>query len=442
MISRGSHVVAKIATARLGLWRGIIMNKITKRTVDAAKPGPVRYVLWDSDVKGFGFRVAPINKKTKRAKKTYVLKCRLKSGEQRWIEIGPHGSPWTSETARERAKELLHNIAAGRDPVNEKQAAKAMPTMTELCDLYLAEGVAHKKPLTIKSDRGRIERHIKPLLGKKKVDRVTRADCERLLNDVQTGKTAMKVTGKRPLGALTKGGHGAAAQSVTLLSTIMGFAIERGYHADNPAKGIKKTPVRKMERFLSEAEIARLGEALEYESEASSDPYPGTALKLLILTGCRRWEILSLQWTHVDFEHGLLRLPDSKTGQKVVYLNAPALMLLSGLPRVAGNRFVIVGKEEGKHFNGIGKIWDRVRTRAGLENVRLHDLRHSFASVGVGGNLSLPIIGALLGHKNAATTQRYAHLAADPLRAANEVVGAKIAAAMAGTKGEIMPLRR
>jgi integrase len=290
--------------------------------------------------------------------------------------------------------------------------------------------VAHKKSSTLRSDRGRIARHILPLLGKKKVDQVTRRDCELLLIDVRDGKTAVKVTGKRPLGALTRGGRGAAAQSVTLLSAIMEFAIMRRLRADNPCRGVKRPAAKKLNRFMSEAEIVRLGEALAAEEKASGDPYPALAIKLLALTGCRRWEILSLEWGHVDFTHGLLRLEDSKTGQKVVYLNAPALMLLSEAPRIAGNPYVIAGKKAGCHFNGIAKVWSRVQKISGLEDVRLHDLRHSFASVGVGGNLSLPIIGALLGHANPSTTQRYAHLAADPLKRANEAVGAKIGAAL------------
>lgn len=326
--------------------------KITKRVVDALRPDVKRYHAWDAELKGFGLRIEPTGRKV------YIVKTRMQ-GEQRWLTIGEHGSPWTPDQARKRANELLSAIhVEGRDPAKEKQAAKAMLAVAELCDLYLAEGVAHKKPLTIKADRGRIERHIKPLLGRKKADQVTRQDCERLLIDVRDGKTAIEVTGKRPLGALTMGGRGAAAQSVTLLSVIMEFAITRGFREDNPAKGVKKPPVQKMERFLSETEMVRLAQALEAEERVSGDPYPATAIKLLALTGCRRWEVLSLQWSHVDFEHGLLRLPDSKTGQKVVYLNGPALVLLNELPRAAGNPYVIVGKGSGKHFNGLAKVWE------------------------------------------------------------------------------------
>lgn len=266
---------------------------------------------------------------------------------------------------------------------------------------------------------------------------MTRADIERLLIDVKSGKTAVPIPpkGERTSGSLPSGGAGAAAQSVTLMGTLLAFAVQRGVRTDNPARGVKKPPVRKMERFLSEAEIARLAEALDADAARSGNPYPAAAIKLLLLTGCRRGEIIGLQWAHIDVERLCLRLPDSKTREKVIYLNPPTLALLSGLPRISGNPHVIAGERAGLPFGGIDKVWFRVRAAARLDDVRLHDLRHSFASIGAVGGLSLPIIGALLGHKHTATTARYAHLSADPLRAANDAVGARIAAAMTRRTG-------
>ena len=221
------------------------------------------------------------------------------------------------------------------------------------------------------------------------------------------------------------------------MGTLLAFAVKRGIWPDNPAYGIKKPPVRKMERFLSEKEIARLAKVLDDEAKKSGSPYASAAIKLLLLTGCRRGEIVGLHWRHVNFEHKCLQLPDSKTGAKVVYLSPPALAVLDELPRVAGNPHVIAGNRPGAAFVGIDKIWFRVREAAALPDVRLHDLRHSFASIGAIGGLSLPIIGALLGHKHAATTARYSHLSADPIRAANEAVGARIAAAMVSQEREV-----
>jgi integrase len=407
-----------------------MQGKITKRAVDALAPaGGAETVLWDTEVKGFGIRSRAAGGKS------YILHYRAGAGRAaalRKLTIGKHGSPWTPEMARTEAKRLLAEVAAGRDPATVRQQERDALTFGELIDLYLAEGAGHKKALTLKADRGRIEHHLRPLLSKLRADRIGRAEIEQMRNAVTAGKTAEKfATGeKRRAGSIATGGRGAAAQCVALVSSVYAFAIGRGLCADNPARGVKKAPVRKVERFLSEAEIARLAEALDTEAQQSSNPYPPAAIKLLLLTGCRKGEIANLRWEHVDFERECLRLPDSKTGAKVVYLNAPARALLQKLPRMAESPRVIPGLRADSAGPAIDKVWSRVRKAAGLADVRLHDLRHSFASVGVAGGASLPIIGALLGHKHATTTARYAHLSADPLRAANDAVGARIAAAM------------
>ena len=171
------------------------------------------------------------------------------------------------------------------------------------------------------------------------------------------------------------------------------------------------------------------------ERDGGETAFVIAAIRLLLFTGARLGEILGLRWNHVDFERACLRLPDSKTGQKVLYLSAPALEVLAGLPRLDGNPHVICGEREGAHLVNLEKPWRRLRARSGLDDVRLHDLRHSFASFGAAGGLSLPMIGKLLGHTQAATTERYAHLAADPIRAANEAIGERIAAVMKGEGG-------
>ena len=403
--------------------------KITKRAVDAAQKRSSTYLVRDSEVKGFALVVTPAGTKS------YAVDYRAGSDRgtpKRRLTIGKHGSPWTPETARIEAKRLLAEVAAGRDPATARQHERDALTFGELIDLYLAEGAGHKKPSTLKADRGRIEHHLRPLLGKLRADRIGRAEIERMRNAIAAGKTAEKIASaeKRRPGSVATGGKGAAAQCVALVSSIYAFAIGRGLSADNPARGVKKAPVRKVERFLSEAEIARLAEALEAEAQQSGNPYPPAAIKLLLLTGCRKGEIANLRWEHVDFERECLRLADSKTGAKVVYLNSPARALLHELPRMADNQRVIPGLRADSAGPAIDKVWSRVRQAAGLADVRLHDLRHSFASVAAAGGLSLPVIGALLGHKHAATTARYAHLSADPLRAANDAVGARIAAAM------------
>ncbi len=404
-------------------------GKITKRVVDAAQPRSATYLVRDTEVKGFVLVITPAGAKS------YAVDYRAGSGRgapKRRLTIGKHGSPWTPETARAEAKRLLAEVAAGRDPAAARREERDALTFSELIDLYLAEGAGHKKASTQKADRGRIEHHLRPLLGRLRADRIGRAEVERMRNAVSSGKTAEKIDSgaKRRPGSIATGGKGAAAQCVALVGSIYAFGIGRGLYVGNPARGVKKAPVRKVERYLSEAEIARLAEALDAEAQESGNPYPSAAIKLLLLTGCRKGEIVNLCWDHVDFERECLRLPDSKTGAKVVYLNAPARALLCEVPRMANTSRVVPGARASSSGPAIDKVWSRVRMAAGLTDVRLHDLRHSFASVGAAGGLSLPVIGALLGHKHTATTARYAHLSADPLRAANDAVGARIAAAM------------
>jgi integrase len=407
---------------------------VTKRTIDALTPGSDHVFLWDDELPGFGVRCSPAGVKS------FVLQYSAGTGRgapRRRFTIGRYG-PWTPEAARKEATRLRAEIDRGFDPLKAKAAAREAPSVTELCEQYLSEGTVTKKPSTVRSDRGRIRHHIIPLLGRKRVDALTRADVDRLMLDVQSGKTAKPLESgeKRPVGSVPKGGPGAAAQCVILLGTIFAFATRRGLRADNPAHGIKKPKARKMERFLSEHEIGRLAEALnEYEARGGN-PYATAAIRLLMLTGARRSEVLTLKWReHVDLDRAVLFLSDSKTGRKPVYLNTAAIQVLRSIPKVDGNPYVIIGDRLGSHYVGIDKVWTAVRAAAALADVRIHDLRHSYASVGAAGGLSLPVIGALLGHKDTATTARYAHLSADPLRAANEAIGAQISHAMKADTG-------
>ncbi|MGH7119135.1 MAG: tyrosine-type recombinase/integrase [Acetobacteraceae bacterium] len=417
-------------------------QRITKRTVDAAMPSVETFLIRDAEVKGFCLVVTPAGSKS------YAVDYRAGHGRgaaKRRFVIGKHGSPWTPEMARREALRLLAEVAKGEDPAEARKAASRTMTFGQLADLYLAEGVAHKKSLTLRSDRTRIERHLKPLLGAKRIDAIARLDVERMQRDVVAGKTAVQEPGKgeRRPGAIVRGGKGVAAQCVALVSAIMTFAVERGLLEANAARGVKKAPIRKMERFLSDAEIARLAEALDAETTRTNDPYPAAAIKLLLFTGCRRSEVTTLRWEWIDSERSMIFLPDSKTGKKPVYLNAPALAVLASLSRQEGNPFVICGHRIGAPYVGFDKVWLRVRKAAGLDGVRLHDLRHSYASIGAASGDSLLVIGQLLGHHNASTTARYAHLSADPVRQAAEAIGARIQAAMERRpKGELIELPR
>jgi integrase len=305
-------------------------------------------------------------------------------------------------------------------------------TVSELCYLYLAEGTTHKKPSTVRVDRGRITHHIKPLLGKKTVQKISRTDIERMMIDVKSGVTtsASPKGGKRPPGSLPTGGTGVAAQCVALTSTILAFAVARGLRSDNRRKALRSRASESWNASFQRKRYHVWHQRLKSRRIRRTTPTASAAIKLLLLTGARRGEIMGLQWQNVDYARKCLRLPDSKTGAKVIFLNDAALEILRGLPRLSDNLHVIAGTRRSAAYVSIDKVWARVRAAAELCDVRLHDLRHSFASMAVGDGFSLPIIGALLGHKNSATTARYAHLASDPLRAANEAVGAKIATAL------------
>lgn len=405
-----------------------------KRTVtlDAVKRMGPNEFLWDAKIPGFGVR------RQKSEARTYLIKTRI-SGRQRWFTIGRHGAPWTPETARKEALRILGEIAAGGDLASDRDDLKKSLTVAELCERYIEDAEMGrtltkfgnpKKQSTIATDRGRIARHIVPLLGQKRLDDVTQMDIKRFMQDVATGKTAVDEKTGHFGRAIVKGGRGTASRTVGLLGGIFSYAIDHGWMKANPAHGVKRFPDKKEERFLTLADFGKLGDALQ-EAEASHDNFYGlAAIRLLMLTGCRKSEILTLRWEDVDFENCCLRLPDSKTGEKVVILGAPALGVLTSLPRLQGNPYVLPGKNEGQHLVGLPQVWRRVRERAGLEWATLHILRHSFASFGAGTGLGLPIIGKLLGHKDVATTARYAKIDADPARAAALRISLGIAAAM------------
>jgi integrase len=403
-------------------------GKITKRSVDALKLGAdgAEAVLWDGELKGFGVRVQ------RGDAKSYVLHYRVGTGRGaplRKLTIGRHGSPWTAELARAEAKRLLGLVAQGKDPAGAKADAKVAPTVAELAARFLAEHAeAKRKASTAKEYRRLFEHVVLPAIGKRKVADVTRRDIERLHQARRATPTE-------------------ANRALACLSTMFNIAERWGMRPDgsNPCRHVEKYPQRRRERFLSPAELARLGDAL---AAHDGSPFAVAAVKLLVFTGARLGEVLGLRWEWIDFDRGEARLPDSKTGAKTLHLPPPALAVLVALPRLEGNPYVIAGAKEGAALVNLEKPWRAIRHPAGLDDVRLHDLRHAFASVAASSGMGLPIIGKMLGHTQAATTARYAHLASDPVKAAAATVAGKIAAAMAGGSDDagkdgatVVPLR-
>ncbi len=412
-------------------------EKISKRTVDALQwtpPGPPQQFLWDTALRGFGVYALASGQKT------YVVQFRRDGRSQR-VKIGPHG-PVTPEQARDEAKRLLGRIVDGADPNAEKRERRAARTVNAVADEFLAHVDEMRKPRTAAEYRRLADLHIRPALGSATMREVKRADLAGL-------RAALRET---PI---------MANRVLAVFGSMWSHAAKVGdVEADaNPVRGIERYRERARERFLSVDELTRIGDALRLgETEglpyqvneakpaakhaAKSDnrrvvldPFAVAALRLLMLTGARLREILDAQWSQVDFDRGILFLADSKTGRKPVYLSAAALAILAALPRIEGNPHVIAGAKAGQPRHDLHKPWDAVRRAAALDGVRLHDLRHSFASFGAGASLGLPIIGKLLGHSQAATTQRYAHLADDPLRRAVETIGATVAAALDGKPG-------
>lgn len=414
-------------------------TKITKRMVDALKPKPTRYTSWDSEVAGFGMRV------TTTGHKTYVLKYRAgggRSGRVRWAVIGAHGSI-TPDQARDTARAWAAEVAAGGDPAGDKQSRREAPTVSEALDRYLADHVASKnKPSTAREVERQITTVIRPALGRLKMADVTPADISKL----HSGMARTPYAANRALALLSK---------LFKLAEVWGMRPNNS----NPCSGIERYKEKGRERFLSQAELARLGDVL-VQAESGPLTVPGVArpvrinpqaipaLRLLIFTGARSGEILGLRWEWINWEAGRAELPDSKGGAKHLHFPPAAITVLRGLDRPENGRgFVIRGGKGDDPEVGLVNLkdsWGHIRTAAGLADVRPHDLRHSFASAAVSGGMSLPLIGALLGHKSVATTKRYAHLASDPLQEAAQQIGNRISSAMQGADAgaDVVPFRK
>jgi integrase len=394
-------------------------GRITKRAVDAAKARKTDSYLWDPELPGFGLKVTPTGRKV------YLVQYRLggRKGRTRRVTIGQHGQI-TPTFARDEAKRLLGEVAAKRDPASERDKAKADRSLAVVLDQFMAEHVRPKLKASTAEGYQRVARlYVLPRLGHHAIGEVNRGGIARLHHEMRS----------KPY---------QANSTLAMLSKFFGWAEKHGLRPDgsNPCRHVEKYREGRRERFLSQAELGRLGDALrEAEQDKSCSPWIIAAIRLLALTGARRNEILTLRWKHVSEEHECLLLPDSKTGRKTIRLNAPALAVLHKIPRLEGNPCVICGEKPGRHLVNLEKPWRRIRAAANLDGVRLHDLRHSFASVGASGGQSLVIIGKMLGHSQPATTARYAHLADDPVRAASEAIGRYIASAMeSGGNGEVV----
>ncbi|AZG78068.1 tyrosine-type recombinase/integrase [Methylocystis rosea] len=411
-------------------------GRITKRAVDAltCDRGADRCFFWDDALAGFGVTAFPSGRKI------YIAQFR-KDGRSRRISIGEHGR-LTPDEARSQAKIILGAVETGADPIADRRTARAVRTFREVANDWMSQHVTPKrKPRTASEYQRILNSHVFPAIGSKRICELRRADLTRL-------HARMAATPR------------AANHMLATISAIWNWAARREevVFAANPVRGIERYAEKRRERFLTSAELARLGDALrDAESiglpwavdengphakhlakpdkrRVKLDPFAIAAIRLLLLTGARLREILNARWSEVDLERGVIFLSDSKTGRKPIYLSAAAQAVLADLPRIEDCPHIIAGAKEGAPRSDLKKPWAAVTRASGLEGLRLHDLRHSFASFGAGASLGLPIIGKLLGHSQAATTARYAHLDVDPLRRAVDTIGATISAAMDGAE--------
>ena len=377
--------------------------KITKRMVDQLQADGDDSFYWDAELPGFGVRVRGSGRKY------YVVQF-CADGRVRRMTLGRHGAVPT-ETARRRAMAAIVEARGGGDPAAARDEGRKSLTMSELCARFLEEYVpAHCKPTTAYEYERSVKHYITPRMGSRRVRDIERSDIAEMHHDLR--ETPYQAN--RTLGVLSK---------LFSLAEMWGLRPD----ASNPCRHVKRYKEEKRERFLSAEEFARLGQVLDDALRDGSESLSVVAaIRLLMLTGCRLSEIQKLRWEHVDLEAGELHLPDSKTGGRAVPLAPSAVRLLESLPRDDDNPWVIAGRKPGGHLTDLQHPWRRIRTRADLDDVRIHDLRHSFASRALALGEGLPMIGKLLGHTQVQTTARYAHLARDTVKASAARIGDSI----------------
>jgi integrase len=370
--------------------------------------------VWDSAVAGFGAR-------RQRSKAVaYVLMYRTREGRLRRYTIGRHGAPWTPETARIEAKRLLGLVADGEDPAGDKRRQRSqVTTVAELCDEYLQEAEAGrlltrrrsgKKASTLMTDRGRVVRHIKPLLGKMSVTAVVRDDIERFMHAVAEGKSAVRVKTKARGVANVRGGRGTATRTVGLLGAIFGYAVRQGLRVDNPVHGVTRFADGKRQRRLTDAEYALVGKALSRAAEQQIWQPAVDAIRALAVTGWRRGEVLALRWCELDLARRTALLGDTKTGSSMRPLARPFIAILEASAR--DRELVFPASRGDGSLTGFTAFWERVMKLGDVpQDITPHVLRHSFASIAADLGYAESTIAALLGHRGGSMTSRYIHSA-------------------------------
>ncbi|MDO7836100.1 site-specific integrase [Sphingobium sp. HBC34] len=387
------------------------MPRLSKRVVDASAPKDKDYVIWDDELPGFGLRVF------RSGKRSYVLQYRA-LGRSRRYTIGLHGI-WTPETARQEARVQLGRIAKGDNPAEERQLDHNAITIKELCDLYradlhagliLGKGGRPKKASTISTDLGRMQRHLIPLVGTRRVKDFTKADANRVMKDIMAGKTKVCVKTSKLRGkAIVRGGAGTASRTIGLLGGIMTYAVEAGIIEINPVHGVRKPKDQVRQRRLTEEEYRVLGRILA--AAARQEKYETTAaiIRQIALTGCRRSEIITLKWADVDADGSCLRLSESKEGASVRPIGLPVVEYLEARWEASFGTFVFPGLGDDNAFGAFPNHWEQIFKGSALSDVTPHVLRHSFASIANDLGFTEVTIAALVGHSKGSVTSKYIH---------------------------------
>lgn len=433
------------------------MPKITKRFVDSLRPDPAGkdLVVWDDALKGFGLRLKPSGAGA------FIIQYRNAHGKSCRVTVGKLGT-LTPDEARAAAREKLGEAAKGGDPAADRKAARKAMTVSELCDWYMKEAPKTpgprgrvKKASTLELDRIRIDAHIKPLIGSRPVVALTMRDIERTQADIAAGKTA-KARRTEGRGGNATGGKTQAARTIGMLGAILEFARRHGLIETNPARGVHKFPDEKRRRFLSLEEIARLGNAMRAAESEGENKTGLAAIRALLLTGCRRNEILSLPRAWLDARARCIRFEDTKSGAQLRPIGAEAAKYLADRPQRDKCPWLFPADRGAGHFIGVPRVLARLCERASarkageaedpppIADVTMHTLRHSFAAVAAELGFSELTIAGLLGHTVPGVTARYAHVPDSALVAAADRVSARIAAALDGCEesGQVVPLRR
>jgi len=405
------------------------MPKLTKTILDNADLREKPYFIWCSDLPGFGARVFPTGKKT------FYVDYYNQAGQRKRMSIGGMGK-LTVDEARKLARINLGDALKGDDPALERKTRRTSLTVSELCTQYieaaekgliLGRGGKPKKKTSIDTDRSMCSAHIKPLLGKKLVIDLKRADIVKFIRDVTAGKTAKDIepSGKLRGRIRVSGGAGSATRTTAALGAILSYAVSEGIIDSNPTYGVKKPVIGKRDRRLRPEEYAAFGKALR---EAEEKAWQGVAaLKLAAFTGCRIGEIENLKWSEVDLTNSLLTLEDSKTGKSVRPLGTPAVALLKSLSNTSNHKFVFPSDRlQDRAYAGIKRFYRGIFKAAGFDDVTPHVLRHSFASVGADLGFSDSTIGAMLGHTGSGITSRYTHRLDSVLIAAADKIAEEV----------------